>query len=301
MELTFTTNANYSPKRVRKATLNGREYYVAPITLIVPGVLDGSKGPLYYPPEEIARNVQQWNGKPLTLNHPYLNGQPVSASRPEALNLFAIGMVLNSRVSKRGNLVADGWFDIELTKRLDTSGKVIASLEAGQPIEQSTGLFNDRIQVQNQHYNGKAYAHIAKNYVADHVAILPHQKGACSVNDGCGVLIENAQQPTELVDNGWSEAARVAAILARKKGIKGAAKLAGRFVRKKINAKIGEVKDKAKAEVNRVKGVLQAKARTALGVKPPGAQPPLLPKSSTPYSSKERGFNLRCCSCSQSG
>jgi hypothetical protein len=33
--------------RSRRETLNGREYIVAPVTLIVPGVLNGSKGALY--------------------------------------------------------------------------------------------------------------------------------------------------------------------------------------------------------------------------------------------------------------
>ena len=41
---------------VRHETLNGRDHIVAPLSLIVPGVLDGSRGPLYYPPEEVAKD-----------------------------------------------------------------------------------------------------------------------------------------------------------------------------------------------------------------------------------------------------
>ena len=37
---------------VRRESLHGRSYLVAPTTLIVPGVLNGSMGPLYYPPED---------------------------------------------------------------------------------------------------------------------------------------------------------------------------------------------------------------------------------------------------------
>ncbi|MFO0926376.1 MAG: hypothetical protein U0736_04965 [Gemmataceae bacterium] len=32
------------------------------MTLIVPGLLARSRGPLYYPAEEVARNPQDWDG-----------------------------------------------------------------------------------------------------------------------------------------------------------------------------------------------------------------------------------------------
>ena len=55
-----TVVANFSGK-ARRETWDGREYLVAPATLIVPGVLNGSQGPLFYPPDE--RNDRACNGQ----------------------------------------------------------------------------------------------------------------------------------------------------------------------------------------------------------------------------------------------
>jgi hypothetical protein len=63
---TFAANAG----PVREVVLHGREWLVAPLTLIVPGVLNGSNGPLLYPREEVARDPQAWNGMPLVVYHP---------------------------------------------------------------------------------------------------------------------------------------------------------------------------------------------------------------------------------------
>ncbi|GAF79791.1 unnamed protein product, partial [marine sediment metagenome] len=60
--------------RTRYALLNERQHLVAPITLIVPGVLNGSQGALYYPPEEVKNSVAAWNYMPLVVYHPKLNG-----------------------------------------------------------------------------------------------------------------------------------------------------------------------------------------------------------------------------------
>src|SRR5258706_4550073 len=58
--------ANIDAARVRRASYNGREYLVAPGVLIVPGVLPGSQGPLYYPPDEVGKDPGAWHDKPMT-------------------------------------------------------------------------------------------------------------------------------------------------------------------------------------------------------------------------------------------
>ena len=96
----------------RRERAHGKEYLVAPLTLIVPGVLEGSNGPILYPAEEVARNAAAWNGQPLTLRHPSINGQPVSARTPGVAHL---GTVQNAAF--RGErLVGEGWFDIAATR-----------------------------------------------------------------------------------------------------------------------------------------------------------------------------------------
>lgn len=184
-----TVVANLIAGKVRRATLHGREYLVAPLTLIVPGVLNGSKGPLFYPADEIAKNSDAWNGVSILVQHPNVGGTNVSARDPEVVNRQEIGRVF--RVRSNGKLRAEGWFDVEATKRIDN--RILGMLEAGQKIEVSTGLYTDNEPAENgAKHKGQAYSYVARNYRPDHVAVLLDQKGACSVDDGCGVNVNQA-------------------------------------------------------------------------------------------------------------
>lgn len=176
---------------VKRLHLNGREHYVVPVSMITPGVLNGSKGALFYPPEELRKSVDSWNGMPIVVYHPTQNGHPVSARRADVLNSQGVGVVLNARINKNGKLVADGWFDIERVEKVDK--RVLQKLEAGDAFELSTGLFTDNYPAENgANYNGKGYTHIAKNHRPDHLAVFVDQKGACSLKDGCGVNVHNS-------------------------------------------------------------------------------------------------------------
>lgn len=173
----------------RHAYLNGKKYYVCDMTLIVPGVLAGSQGPLFYQDKEIARNYQQWEGVPLTAYHPYANGRNVSAKHPGVLAKQGIGIVRKPCLDPlRANaLRAEGWFDVDRVKQVDP--RIFNALAKGQKIELSTGLFTDNEPAApGASFNGRTYAYVAKNYRPDHVAILPDQVGACSIVDGCGVF-----------------------------------------------------------------------------------------------------------------
>jgi len=187
---------NFSGK-VRRATWNGKSYLVAPMVLINPGVLNGSKGPLLYPPDEIVKNYQQWNGVPIVVYHPHRLGQPVSATEPGILDRQGVGVVRNA--TSNGKLRAEGWFDEIKTKKVNPG--VYNRLINHQTIELSTGLFTDNEESSGT-FNGRQYVAIARNYRADHLAVLPDQIGACSVKDGCGVLVnkENKGNKMKLQD-----------------------------------------------------------------------------------------------------
>ncbi len=180
-----------SSSRVRREVLNGREHIVVPTRLMVSGVLNGSKGPLYYPKEEISRDEGAWNGMPLVVYHPSRNGQNVSARDPDILNSQGVGYVFKAHTqNKRGALDAEAWFDVEKTRQVDK--RILENIEAGKPIEVSTGLFTTNEPAKSgATYNGKGYDYIARDYRPDHLAILPDQLGACSIEDGCGVLMTN--------------------------------------------------------------------------------------------------------------
>jgi hypothetical protein len=163
--------------------------------MLVPGVLQGSKGPLLYPPDEVRKSPDDWNHIPIVVYHPMKDGKPVSARSPSILSKYGVGFVFHSRTDSKGVLKGEGWLDVEATRRVDKS--VLDSVQLGKPIELSTGLFVDdepapEGAIFNDHRGTRKYVGIARNYKPDHLAILPSGKGACSLADGCGVLINEA-------------------------------------------------------------------------------------------------------------
>lgn len=197
----LTNSAVLQSGQIRREVLNGRDYLVAPLTMIVPGVLNGSKGPLYYPLEEIAASADSWNNIPIVVQHPVTeNGTARSARNPEVLRKSGVGSVYNAQV--RDKLVAEGWFDVERLQKVSPS--TYEKLVRGQPEELSTGLFTDNFPVKNgKTPDGSSYVAVARNYRPDHLAILPDRRGACSIEDGCGVNINQAAETSwyELVTN----------------------------------------------------------------------------------------------------
>jgi hypothetical protein len=172
---------------LRRETLDGREYLVTPVTLIVPGVLNGSQGPLYYPVEEIQKNPGIWNGVPLLLEHP--KGGSPARGNPSVVVAQGLGILRN--VKANGKLTGEAWHDVEALKT--KAPAVLSSLEAGQKVEVSTGLGTENENVEGE-FNGTPYKAIARNYQPDHLAVLPNTKGACSVADGCGLNVNEKGQ-----------------------------------------------------------------------------------------------------------
>ena len=179
---------NYSAPKSRKETLDGREYLVVPMTMIVPGVLNGSKGALFYPPEEVGKDPTPWNGMPITWYHPTRNGVNVSARDPDIIRDQGAGFL--ARSSANGKLRSEAWLDVAKVMTKPSGPEVLNKLRRGEPVEISTGLFTDNTEQVGEH-NGKRYTHVARNYRPDHLAILPDQRGACSVDDGCGLMMNS--------------------------------------------------------------------------------------------------------------
>lgn len=179
--------------KARAETVNGREYLVAPATMIVPGVLKGSEGSLYYPAEEVAANPHDWNGIPLVVHHPFVDGKPVSARHPDVWANSEVGRVFNAHTCPEGKLKSEAWFDVKDTQRVRPD--IIDNLRAGKPIELSTGLFTRNVKAPpGSHHNGTHYDYVARQYKPDHLAVLPDQRGACNTDHGCGILVN--KEPT---------------------------------------------------------------------------------------------------------
>lgn len=181
----YATIAANRSGAVRREERHGRAYLVAPVVMLRPGVVPGSRGPLLYPHEEIRRNPADWSGVPLVLGHPHHNGTPLSARTPD---VPALGRVYN--VHANGVLAAEAWFDIDATRF--HAPALLADLEAGRPVEVSTGLYLDEVPESGTH-NGRAYKGVARAYKPDHLAVLfgNGERGACSIADGCGLNVVN--------------------------------------------------------------------------------------------------------------
>ena len=199
---TVLANASGS---VRKEVLHGRTFWVAP-TILIKGdaVLNGSKGPLFYPSEEQAIDPGIWNGMPLVVDHPYdeTGKRAISARNPATINERGIGWFFNATFN--GDSVGESWFDEELTRKADRKLKpehqMLPRLMRGEPIEQSTGVFTSDEVAANGAVcpKGTPYTHVARNYRADHIAVLPDKIGACSVKHGCGI---NPTPPSPIIND----------------------------------------------------------------------------------------------------
>lgn len=189
---------------IRREAFNGRKYLVASARLIVPGVLPGSDGPLLYPPEEIVRNYSDWNGMPLVAKnvsgfpratstaHPFKDGKPTTARSPVILAAQGVGWWYNTSIDPTtANLDGEAWFDEEDTRRVDS--RILTRLEAGQTIEVSSGLGLTKVPAPpgSTHNDGRPFSSVARNYHPDHVAVLIDEIGACSIKDGCGILVNS--------------------------------------------------------------------------------------------------------------
>jgi hypothetical protein len=179
---------------VRNEKMAGQDFLVVPMVMMVEGVLNGSRGPIYYPASEMRKLPVVWNNKPVVVYHPSSTKEFGSACVPAELTVRQIGVIMNTKY-KDGKLHAEAWL---YPSRLDSVDERVATAIKNQlMLELSTGLFVD-VELKNGVFNNKAYVGIARNFRPDHLAVLPDLKGACSVDDGAGFIRLN-QDASEVV------------------------------------------------------------------------------------------------------
>lgn len=187
-ELLLVSNRS---ETVRRETLAGREYLVAPVVAIRAGILNGELVPL----EEIAAYVEAWNGIPLPLGHPTVRGVPISANTPELEATLSVGRFWNAEMID-DRLRGEAWVDIGKAQAMGGDAlEVLKRLENDEGIEVSTAYFRDLEPTPGQ-INGQRYTGIQHNLRPDHLALLLHEIGACSWKDGCGVPRINTNTST---------------------------------------------------------------------------------------------------------
>lgn len=197
-DFSITNNIQVNDYQLRREVFEGKAHIVVPVVMMVEGVHNGSAGPLYHTSEELAKFPNAWNGIPVVVNHPEIEGMPVSANEPEILQSNqVVGRVFNTRF-ENGKLKGEAWIDEEKIKIV--SPETYEILLQGRPLEVSVGVFSDEEPVQGE-WNGEIYKAIARNYRPDHLALLPYAKGACSWEDGCGVRVNQQKEEIDVSVN----------------------------------------------------------------------------------------------------
>jgi hypothetical protein len=173
----------------RTETLLGKEYLVVPVVAMVEGVRFGanqSSAELGLA-EDFGKYVDSWANKPLVMNHPKVDGNFVSANSASVLEDWSFGITMNP-ILEGDKLKLEAWIDV--TRSTDLGGEfsqVVDLLKADTVLEVSVGFFCD-VENKSGSFKGQSYSGVWKNIVPDHLAILSEGvKGACSVEDGCGV------------------------------------------------------------------------------------------------------------------
>lgn len=179
----------------RTETLLGKEYIVVPVVALVEGVIQGmsAEGPELALADEFGRFPDSWNGRPIVMSHPVVDGSPVSANSPEMITEYAIGSIFNANLNG-DKLELEAWVESSRMNSLnDDSKDTISRLQKGEKIEVSTGYFA-QLEAASGLYNNTKYDAIQRNIVPDHLAFLPNGTiGACSNADGCGAQLTTAQ------------------------------------------------------------------------------------------------------------
>lgn len=200
MQVNITTKVN--SKSIRRETYNGREHLVLPsYTLPANVVMNGG----LYTQEEIDAHYQGLEGTLAPLGHPQVNGQFVSAFSPEGINAGHIG-AWNRNVKKSGNRIyLEKWVDVARAEESQGGKELldrVAAIERGEdvpPIHTSVAAFLDQLEP-NEQQRATGADWVAKIHSMDHDAILLHEVGAATPEQGVGLMV-NADMAQPLKAN----------------------------------------------------------------------------------------------------
>lgn len=189
MQVNITTKVN--SQSIRRETYNGREHLVLPsYTLPANVVMNGG----LYTQEQIDAHYQGLEGTLAPLGHPQVNGQFVSAFSPEGINAGHIG-AWNRNVKKSGNRIyLEKWVDVARASESEGGRELlerVAAIERGEdvpPIHTSVAAFLDQLEPNDQQ-RATGAEWVADIHGIDHDAILLHEVGAATPEQGVGLMV----------------------------------------------------------------------------------------------------------------
>lgn len=170
---------------VRSVEFQGRPFRVFPAVLVREQVLNNNLGKTFLPSAEIQASVEAWNGIPVVIRHP----KDESARSPEILNERGVGILFNARYDDA--LRAEVYLEDARVALVEGADVAVANVESEAGSELSTGFFT-RLDRTAGVFNGAKYNVVLRDIRPDHLALLPDEIGACSVQDGCGLGVNHA-------------------------------------------------------------------------------------------------------------
>ncbi|WP_406883033.1 hypothetical protein [Serratia marcescens] len=200
VQVNVTTKVN--SQAIRRESYNGREHLVLPSYTLPANVVmnDG-----LYTASEIDAHYQGLEGTLAPLGHPQLNGAFISAFSPEGINQGHIG-AWNRNVKKSGNRIyLEKWVDTHIANQSEGGRELISRVEAIErgedvpPIHTSVAVFLDQLEP-NEQQKAIGAKWLAKIHGMDHDAILLHEVGAATPEQGVGLMV-NADLATPLKAN----------------------------------------------------------------------------------------------------
>lgn len=197
IQVNVTTQVN--SKSIRRETYNGREHWVLP-SYTLPANVVMNEG--LYTAEQIDKHYPGIEGTLAPLGHPTLDGQFISAFSPEGINQGHVG-AWNRNVKKSGNRVyVEKWVDIEVANQSEKGKELIERVEAIErgddvpPIHTSIAVFLEKLEP-NAEQSQMGAKWVADIKAVDHDAILLHEVGAATPEQGVGLMV-NADLATPL-------------------------------------------------------------------------------------------------------
>ena len=175
---------------VREETLEGDPHLVVPILSLRGDMVIEARGatdPELVPKSTIEASIPEWNGRPVVPDHPIL-----SANDPATTDTMVFGKLFST--SFDGDLRHEAWLNIRRAGELGgLPQQVIDNARDGVPTEVSVGVTVALDNVSGV-INGERYAGVWRSITPDHLAIMPHAIGACSIEDGCGMRTAKDKQ-----------------------------------------------------------------------------------------------------------
>ncbi|MEO0955670.1 MAG: hypothetical protein AAFU81_01610 [Pseudomonadota bacterium] len=181
---------------IRREERNGREVIVVPSTTMPDDI---TMNGIFYPADEIKNSFMTLNRTPAPFGHPEDgNGAFLSASDPEAINAYHVG-AWNENVHQKK--MDDGRFRVHVDKIIDVkfaeqteNGKALLNaIDKGEPIHTSTGLWANISKTNREDAEFEA-----SDIQFDHDAILLHETGAATPDDGVGIFVNKDGEKQEI-------------------------------------------------------------------------------------------------------